>query len=56
MKKETKHQRRVLTETVTGMAATGMTATIMMVTATIIAVTGMAVTAHIPRLVLEDTN
>eukprot|EP00957_Ditylum_brightwellii_P050004 3790422-Ditylum_brightwellii.AAC.1 len=51
MKKETKRQRRVLTETATGMTATSMT-----VTATIMAVAGMAVTAHTPRLVLKDTD
>eukprot|EP00957_Ditylum_brightwellii_P105882 8075001-Ditylum_brightwellii.AAC.1 len=58
MKKTTKHQRRVLTETVTGIMAMIMMVAGMdlMVTATIIMVTGMAVTAHISCLVLEDTN
>eukprot|EP00957_Ditylum_brightwellii_P083670 6360020-Ditylum_brightwellii.AAC.1 len=60
MKKETKRQRRILTETVTGMTvtATSMTVAVMSMTvaATIMMVMGMAVTAHIPHLVLEDTN
>eukprot|EP00957_Ditylum_brightwellii_P177426 13514717-Ditylum_brightwellii.AAC.1 len=58
MKKAAKHQRRVSTETATGITATGMmvAATIMMVAATIMMVTGIAVTAHISRLILEDTN
>eukprot|EP00957_Ditylum_brightwellii_P105724 8062662-Ditylum_brightwellii.AAC.1 len=60
VKKATKHRRRVsmgmtvtVTVTVTGMT---VTATIMTVAATIMMVMGMAVTAHISRLVLEDTN
>eukprot|EP00957_Ditylum_brightwellii_P206259 15347581-Ditylum_brightwellii.AAC.1 len=61
MKKEMKRQRRVSTETATGIKATIMmvAATIMMVAvaimavaATIMTVTGMAVMAHIPHLVL----
>ena len=61
VKKATKHRRMVptgMTVTATGMTVTGMTvmATIMTVAATIMTVTGMAVTAHISRLVLEDTN
>eukprot|EP00957_Ditylum_brightwellii_P038880 2938267-Ditylum_brightwellii.AAC.1 len=44
VKKATKYQRRVLTETATGITAMGITvtATIMMVVATIMTVTGMA--------------
>eukprot|EP00957_Ditylum_brightwellii_P013166 994335-Ditylum_brightwellii.AAC.1 len=56
VKKATKHRRRVLM----GMKVTAMgmtvTATIMTVAAMIMTVTGMAVTAHISRLILEDTN
>eukprot|EP00957_Ditylum_brightwellii_P191107 14551226-Ditylum_brightwellii.AAC.1 len=51
MKEEMKHQRRVSTET-----ATGITATVMAVAVMIMMLTGMVVTAHIPRLILEDTN
>ena len=58
MKKETTHQRRVLTETAMGMTATSMTltATGMMVVVRIMTLMGMVVMAHIPHLVLEDTN
>eukprot|EP00957_Ditylum_brightwellii_P194580 14821395-Ditylum_brightwellii.AAC.1 len=49
VKKATKHQRRVSM----GMMVTAMGMT---VTAMIMTVTGIAVTAHISRLVLEDTN
>eukprot|EP00957_Ditylum_brightwellii_P166150 12649246-Ditylum_brightwellii.AAC.1 len=58
MKKETKRQRRFLTETTRGMTVTSMTvtATGMTVMATIMAVTGMEVMAHISCLILEDTN
>eukprot|EP00957_Ditylum_brightwellii_P142154 10830524-Ditylum_brightwellii.AAC.1 len=45
MKKETKRQRRIFTETARGMTIMSMT-----VMATGMAVTGMAMMAHIPRL------
>eukprot|EP00957_Ditylum_brightwellii_P107717 8218501-Ditylum_brightwellii.AAC.1 len=51
--KKTKHQRRVSTETATGITATRMTVMAMGMT---VMATGMAVMAHISRLVLEDTN
>eukprot|EP00957_Ditylum_brightwellii_P149469 11382655-Ditylum_brightwellii.AAC.1 len=51
IKKVTKHQRRVSTETVLG-----ITVAVMMVTAAIMTATGMVVTAHISRHVLEGTN
>eukprot|EP00957_Ditylum_brightwellii_P028874 2181376-Ditylum_brightwellii.AAC.1 len=51
MKKATKHQRRVLTETVTGITAMSMT-----VTATGMTVMGMVVTAHISHLARANTE
>eukprot|EP00957_Ditylum_brightwellii_P101908 7767425-Ditylum_brightwellii.AAC.1 len=49
VKKATKHWRMV------SMVMT-VTAPIMTLATTIMTVTGMALTAHIPRLILEDTN